>query len=106
MIIYTFNVKKNEQTWNIYPRRPSRQFLNRGWGKCPIGLGIYPEKDLAKSLFERAEDGFDATADVKFFENAVQVALDRLFANKKLPANFFVRAALQEDAQDILLPGR
>jgi len=69
-------------------------------------LGIYPEKDLAKSLFERAEDGFDATADIEFFENAVQVALDRLFADKKLPANFSVRGALQENAQDFLLPGR
>ena len=63
-------------------------------------------KDLAKSLFDRAEDCFEASADIKFFENAVQVALDRLFANKKLPADFFVRGALHEDAQDLLLPGR
>ena len=45
-------------------------------------MGIYPEKDLAKSLFDRAEDCFEASADIKFFENAVQVALDRLFADK------------------------
>ena len=69
-------------------------------------MGIYPEKDLAKSLFERAKGYFEATADIEFFKNAVQVALDRLFADKELPANFFVRGALHEDAQDILLPGR
>ena len=63
-------------------------------------------KDLAKSLFDRAEDCFEAPTDIKFFKNAVQMALDRLFANKKFPANFFVRAALHENAQDLLLPGR
>ena len=63
-------------------------------------------KDLAKSLFDRAEDCFEAPTDIKFFKNAVQVALNRLFADKKLPANFFVRAALGEDVQYVLLPGR
>ena len=57
-------------------------------------------------MSHRAEDCFEASTNIEFFKNAVQMALDRLFANKKFPANFFVRAALHENAQDLLLPGR
>ena len=64
------------------------------------------KKDLTKSLFDGPEDCFEAAVDIKFFENAVQMALDRFLADKKLLGNFFVRGAFHEDAQDFLLPGR
>ena len=65
----------------------------------------YPPKN-SKSLFDGPEACFEAPADIKFFENSVQMALDRLFADKKLLGNFFVRGALREDTQNLLLPGR
>ena len=76
----------------------------KAWENAPSGWAYFSKN--SKSLFDGPEGCFDASADTKFFEDAVQMALDRLFADTKLIGNFFVRGAFHEDAQDFFLPGR
>lgn len=69
----------------------------------PLG-GSFREKGLAQAPLDHVEDGFEAPGDLEFLEDTIQMALDRLLADREGLGDLLIRAARGEEPQNLPFP--
>ena len=63
------------------------------------------EKRLAQAFANRIENGLEATGDLEFPEDAVQMGFHCFLTVEEVLGDFFIGVAFGEATQDLLLPG-
>ncbi len=71
-----------------------------------LWLDFRQKKDLAEASLDHVKDGLEASGDIEFPEDAVQMALDRFFDDEEGFTDFLICAACSEETKDLLLPRR
>ena len=67
-------------------------------------MDSHGKKDLAQAFADRIENGLEASADIEFPEDAVQMSFDCFLTDEEVLGDFFICAASREVTQDLLLP--
>ena len=73
--------------------------------KWHLGIVGCRQDGLSQPALDRVENGLETAGHVELLEDAVQMALDRLFADEKGLGDVFVRSPCREQTQDLLFPG-
>ncbi len=67
-------------------------------------VGLSRKEHLAQAFADRVKNGLEASGDLEFPEDAVQMAFDCFLTDEQVLADFFIGAACGEATQDLLLP--